>query len=194
MLPPSSSRTICTTLSAASGPGLRASIISQASAPAAASAPSRTKVRNPLTLESSDRRGLRGGFGGGLAGIVRRGLDRRGRTGLPAAGAASPSPESSSPLMSPAASARARRRPILHAQSRAGLNAPRRGTSDLADGQCGETTNCSAAAAVSESARKTSDALVPPNPNELDSAAWIGRLRATCGARSIAVSTRGCRD
>ena len=29
------------------------------------------------------------------------------------------------------------------------------------------------------SALKTSEALVPPKPKELDSVAWIGRLRAT---------------
>ncbi len=53
MLPPSSSRTIMTTLSAGSGPGLRASFMSQASPPTVASAPRRTKVSNPLTLESA---------------------------------------------------------------------------------------------------------------------------------------------
>src|ERR1700739_1450337 len=35
------------------------------------------------------------------------------------------------------------------------------------------------------------DALVPPKPNELDSATLISRLRGTCGTRSIAVCTDG---
>src|SRR3977135_2380006 len=35
------------------------------------------------------------------------------------------------------------------------------------------------------------DALVPPKPNEFDSATLISRLRGTCGTRSIAVSTDG---
>src|SRR5437660_10127289 len=35
------------------------------------------------------------------------------------------------------------------------------------------------------------DALVPPKPNEFDSATLISRLRATFGTRSIAVSTEG---
>src|SRR3979411_3207360 len=35
------------------------------------------------------------------------------------------------------------------------------------------------------------DALVPPKPNELDSAILISRLRGDCGTRSIAVSTDG---
>ncbi len=35
----------------------------------------------------------------------------------------------------------------------------------------------------------TSDALVPPNPNELDSTVLIVSLRASCGTRSMAVST-----
>jgi hypothetical protein len=39
--------------------------------------------------------------------------------------------------------------------------------------------------------RKISDALVPPKPNEFDSATLISRLRALCGTRSIAVSTDG---
>src|SRR5258705_3811792 len=33
------------------------------------------------------------------------------------------------------------------------------------------------------------EALVPPKPNEFDSATLISRLRGTCGTRSIAVST-----
>src|SRR5262249_30215990 len=40
-------------------------------------------------------------------------------------------------------------------------------------------------------ARKISDALVPPKPNEFDSTVLISRLRALCGTRSIAVSTDG---
>jgi hypothetical protein len=36
-----------------------------------------------------------------------------------------------------------------------------------------------------------SEALVPPKPNELDSATLISRLRALSGARSISVSTEG---
>jgi hypothetical protein len=39
--------------------------------------------------------------------------------------------------------------------------------------------------------RKISDALVPPKPNEFDSATLISRLRALCGTRSIGVSTDG---
>src|SRR5258706_13898181 len=35
------------------------------------------------------------------------------------------------------------------------------------------------------------EALVPPKPNEFDSATLISRLRATCGTRSIAVCTDG---
>src|SRR3982075_2183158 len=35
------------------------------------------------------------------------------------------------------------------------------------------------------------EALVPPKPNELDSATLISRLRGDCGTRSIAVSTDG---
>src|SRR5437899_3484127 len=35
------------------------------------------------------------------------------------------------------------------------------------------------------------EALVPPKPNELDSATSISRLRGACGTRSIAVSTDG---
>src|ERR1700710_3288150 len=35
------------------------------------------------------------------------------------------------------------------------------------------------------------DALVPPNPNEFDSATLISRLRGDCGTRSIAVCTDG---
>src|SRR5208283_1847673 len=43
-----------------------------------------------------------------------------------------------------------------------------------------------------QSARRSSrDALVPPNPKELESTTSIFRLRATCGTRSIAVSTDG---
>src|ERR1700716_1724756 len=35
------------------------------------------------------------------------------------------------------------------------------------------------------------EALVPPKPNELDSATLISRLGGTCGTRAIAVSTDG---
>src|ERR1700733_7032312 len=35
------------------------------------------------------------------------------------------------------------------------------------------------------------DALVPPKPNEFDSATLISRLRGVCGTRSIAVCTDG---
>src|SRR3982075_1216280 len=35
------------------------------------------------------------------------------------------------------------------------------------------------------------EALVPPKPNELDSATLISRLRGNCGTRSIAVCTDG---
>src|SRR5258706_13810416 len=35
------------------------------------------------------------------------------------------------------------------------------------------------------------EALVPPKPNEFDSATLISRLRGACGTRSIAVSTDG---
>ncbi len=65
MLPPSSSRTILTILSAVSGPGFLASIISQATAPIARKAPTRTKVRNPLTVERVERRGGFGSFPSG---------------------------------------------------------------------------------------------------------------------------------
>src|ERR1700755_972493 len=37
----------------------------------------------------------------------------------------------------------------------------------------------------------TRDALVPPKPNEFDSATLISRRRGFCGTRSIAVSTDG---
>ena len=105
MLPPSSSRTIMTTLSAASGPGLRDSFISQASAPTVASAPSSTKVRSPLTLERPIRRGLRGGCGGpGGAAAPSAGLVARPNR-LTRGRGASPSPELSSPLMSLAVTA-----------------------------------------------------------------------------------------
>src|SRR5215207_8635636 len=39
--------------------------------------------------------------------------------------------------------------------------------------------------------RKTSDALVPPKPNEFDSTTSISRLWARCGTRSSGVSTDG---
>src|SRR5437667_12851808 len=39
--------------------------------------------------------------------------------------------------------------------------------------------------------RKTKDALVPPNPNELDSTTSISRSLERCGTRSIGVSTDG---
>src|SRR5580700_1935350 len=40
--------------------------------------------------------------------------------------------------------------------------------------------------------RMITEALVPPKPNELDSATLISRLRGVCGTRSIAVCTDGC--
>src|SRR5262249_32069914 len=40
-------------------------------------------------------------------------------------------------------------------------------------------------------ARNTSDALVPPKPNEFDSTVLISRFLDLCGTRSIAVSTDG---
>ena len=104
MLPASSSRTIMTTLSAASGPGPRASFISQTSAPTVPSAPSRTKVRSPLTLDSPSRRGLRGGRLGGGAGSPSAGLLAR-LNRLTRGREAFPSPESWSALISSAASA-----------------------------------------------------------------------------------------
>src|SRR6476620_909798 len=39
--------------------------------------------------------------------------------------------------------------------------------------------------------RNTSEALVPPKPNEFDSTTSTLRLRDSCGTRSIAVSTDG---
>src|ERR1700734_4214411 len=39
--------------------------------------------------------------------------------------------------------------------------------------------------------RNTSEALVPPNPNEFDSAILIGRFFALCATRSIVVVTDG---
>src|SRR3954470_23214119 len=39
--------------------------------------------------------------------------------------------------------------------------------------------------------RNTSEALVPPKPNEFDSTVSIWRFLATCGTRSIVVSTDG---
>src|SRR6185437_14151766 len=103
MLPRSSSLTIITTLSAASGPGLRASFISQASAPTVASAPRRTKVSNPLTLERPIGGGLRGGGVGGGDGSPSAGLGARPNR-LTRGRGASPSPGSWSALISPAAS------------------------------------------------------------------------------------------
>src|SRR5580698_6456002 len=38
---------------------------------------------------------------------------------------------------------------------------------------------------------RITEALVPPKPNEFDSATLISRLRGICGTRSIAVSTDG---
>src|SRR5271163_1755262 len=189
MPPPSSSRTIITVLSASSGPGLRDSLSSQASAPTVASAPSSTNVSSPLTLEMPGRLGLRGGWGGaggttppGAGLLVRPNRLTRGW-------GASPSPESNSPLMSSTATALPPS--TLKSQARAGLDAPVRGLQpSLADGAA-RGNNESPLGFGQFIPRKTSEALVPPNPNELDNAAWIGRLRAACGARSIAVSTAG---
>src|SRR5271155_3637381 len=80
MLPPSSSRTITMTLSASSGPVLRDSFNSQASAPTVASAPSSTNVSSPLTLERPTRLGLRGGCGGG-SGLARAAEQAHARLG-----------------------------------------------------------------------------------------------------------------
>src|SRR5271163_1558914 len=178
-----------TTLSASSGPGLRDSFNSQASAPTVASAPSSTNVSSPLMLEMPTRRGLRGGCGG-PGGAPPLGADLLARPNKLTRGrGASPSPDSSSPLISPAATALTPS--TLKAQSRAGLDAPVRGLkSSLADGAA-RGNNESPLGCGQFIPRKTSDALVPPNPNEFDSAAWIGRLRAACGARSIAVLTAG---
>src|SRR5262245_37847501 len=41
------------------------------------------------------------------------------------------------------------------------------------------------------SRRSTSEALVPPKPNELESTVSIGRFCASCGTRSMAVATEG---
>ena len=103
MPPPSSSRAMITTLSAASGPGSATSFMSQASAPTVASAPSNTKVKSPLKLDRPIRRGLRGGRDGGGAGSFSAGLRARPNRLTRGRGAA-PSPESWSPLMSVAAS------------------------------------------------------------------------------------------
>src|SRR5688572_25076598 len=39
--------------------------------------------------------------------------------------------------------------------------------------------------------RRTSEALVPPKPNEFERATLISRFWALCGTRSMAVSTEG---
>src|SRR5271154_5955969 len=98
----SSSRVIMTTLSSASGPGLRASFMSQTSPPTVPSAPRRTKLSNPLRLDKPIRRGLRGGLAGGGAGSFSLGFVARPNR-LTRGRGASPSPESGSPLMSLAA-------------------------------------------------------------------------------------------
>src|SRR6201987_4188714 len=98
MLAAASSRAILTTLSSASGPGLRASFMSQASAPTVASAPSSRKVSSPLTLDRPIRRGLRGGWVGGGTGSVCAALLPRPNK-LTRGRGPSPSPESGSPLM-----------------------------------------------------------------------------------------------
>src|SRR5690349_5640708 len=55
----------------------------------------------------------------------------------------------------------------------------------------GERVKPSHAPDYASARRNTSDALVPPNPKEFDSAMAISRLRALCGTRSIGVSTSG---
>src|SRR5690606_31742271 len=67
-------------------------------------------------------------------------------------------------------------------------NSPQRlkTSSDLI-GKYGET----GAGSYDATRRNTSDALVPPKPNEFDKATLISRFTALCGARSIAVSTDG---
>ena len=55
----------------------------------------------------------------------------------------------------------------------------------------GERVNRPHRTAYAAARRKTSDALVPPNPNEFDSTTSMSRLRALCGTRSIGVSTDG---
>src|SRR5271157_1086769 len=74
MLPPSSSRTMLTTLFSARDPGFPDSIMSHATAPIATTAPSSTNVSNPLRLDRGvKRRGFFGSFrfgsfrGGGAA-------------------------------------------------------------------------------------------------------------------------------
>jgi len=42
-----------------------------------------------------------------------------------------------------------------------------------------------------KTAVKPGEALVPPKPNEFDSATLTSRSRALCGTRSIGVSTEG---
>ncbi len=89
MLPPSSSRTMLTILSVVRGPGLRASTMSQATEATAITAPIRTKDRNALSDESSDRRGFFGFFCCGRSGatgagpLARRNRLARGRGGSP---------------------------------------------------------------------------------------------------------------
>src|SRR5215467_3618936 len=67
-----------------------------------------------------------------------------------------------------------------------------------APGRCGRsTTNYVVLAVVSHptyqscSRRNTSDALVPPNPNEFDKTTSISRSRALCGTKSTNALTDG---
>src|SRR5437588_2026560 len=55
----------------------------------------------------------------------------------------------------------------------------------------GERVKPSRASHYASARRNTSVALVPPNPNEFDSATAISRRRALCGTRSIGVWTSG---
>src|SRR6266849_8787587 len=57
--------------------------------------------------------------------------------------------------------------------------------------ECGETVDSSCAARQLATRCMITDALVPPKPNEFDSATLISRLRGVCGTRSMAVSIDG---
>ena len=125
MLPPSSSRTMLTILSAASGPAFLESIISHAIAPTATSAPIRTKVRRPLRLESVERRGFFGSFrpgslpGGGAT--LNGGAGSRARPKKLARRLPLPSPALLSPLML-AAGLRLMPPPVITRRTRARLD------------------------------------------------------------------------
>lgn len=57
--------------------------------------------------------------------------------------------------------------------------------------ECGANKAGAARPRYCATRRNTSEALVPPNPNEFESATSICRRRALCGTRSIAVVTEG---